>query len=756
MSEKKIKKSYSKRHKRRLVETETNAELLDIKQRILLSTSKVESSKTVEIIASTSHNQQCTSNNNYLNSNDNDYDADDSNIIDKRNNSPTNENNFDLASEFCKFSNEQEVNSIYHEADLFTNDLSYTYSNSDVSDINLNTGDDESMISTDCELDNPETLNKSNVGASHPFVEAIGLWIKDNKIHHNKATALLKVLNTFTGIKFPKDSRTIVNTPQNTKIESMKSGEYCHLGLKEAVIRIIKKLIENKLLINNENKVNLFVSTDGAPIGKSSGLSMWPILCSPTIFHFVQVIGIFLGEKKPDDSNDFFFMFVKEGQELINNGLVYNQIKYEIKIKALICDTPAKSFALHTKYHSGFNSCTKCTIYGQVINNTVCFPNEVPEPQLRTDDDFLNVKYSEQFCDDYQKKETILKNLNFGLVSGVPLDYMHLVCLGVMKKLLLLWLRGPLKYRLSYKDINKISEDLISIRKSIPSEFQRKTRSLKFLKIWKATEFRNFLLYVGPIVLKKVLHEKAYEHFLMLHVAIRLLADSNFVKDPNNIQCADDLLQRFVVYFEKLYGKQYVSFNVHNLKHLAADVKKYGALDKFSAFQFESYICALKRLIRKGDKPLQQIARRLHEFDHEITGKSKILYKNIFLKCHHHGLLTDDRIYVNEYKKMFTALFNIDCSDGKNDCVLLKDNTIVRILNLAESIDKKFYIIGEKLLPTENLYELPYSSSLLNITEVHKSNTLNSWDCNTILCKMFKISYGNKFVVFPIVHSSQQ
>lgn len=38
---------------------------------------------------------------------------------------------------------------------------------------------------------------------------------------------------------------------------------------------------------------------------------------------------------------------------------------------------------------------------------------------------------------------------SLGMVSGFPLDYMHLVCLGVMRWLLHLWLKGPLACRLS-------------------------------------------------------------------------------------------------------------------------------------------------------------------------------------------------------------------------------------------------------------------------------------------------------------------
>lgn len=49
---------------------------------------------------------------------------------------------------------------------------------------------------------------------------------------------------------------------------------------------------------------------------------------------------------------------------------------------------------------------------------------------------------------------------------------------------------------------------------SIPSEFARRPRSINEVKLWKAVEFRNFLLYTGPIVLRYILKKDLYDHFM--------------------------------------------------------------------------------------------------------------------------------------------------------------------------------------------------------------------------------------------------
>lgn len=96
---------------------------------------------------------------------------------------------------------------------------------------------------------------------------------------------------------------------------------------------------------------------------------------------------------------------------------------------------------------------------------------------------------------------------HFGPISNVPLNYMHLICLGVMRKMLLLWLFG--RNHLKQAAIDTISDLLLNVAKPcIPKEFCRKPHSLEYIKFWKATEFRQILLYTGPFVLADILPEK--------------------------------------------------------------------------------------------------------------------------------------------------------------------------------------------------------------------------------------------------------
>lgn len=67
---------------------------------------------------------------------------------------------------------------------------------------------------------------------------------------------------------------------------------------------------------------------------------------------------------------------------------------------------------------------------------------------------------------------------------------MHLTCLGVMKKLILLWMNGPLTIRIQNAKVKQISSNLQNLKDFIPIEFCRKPRNIEEVCRWKATEFR--------------------------------------------------------------------------------------------------------------------------------------------------------------------------------------------------------------------------------------------------------------------------
>lgn len=94
-------------------------------------------------------------------------------------------------------------------------------------------------------------------------------------------------------------------------------------------------------------------------------------------------------------------------------------------------------------------------------------------------------------------------------------------------------------------------------------------------------------------------------------VGILILSSKSLFATCKNY--ANDALILFVQHFRKLYGDTYVSYNVHNLVHLAQDAKVHGTLDCFSAFCFENYMKTLKKRVRKPQSPSSQVVKQILE-----------------------------------------------------------------------------------------------------------------------------------------------
>jgi len=112
---------------------------------------------------------------------------------------------------------------------------------------------------------------------------------------------------------------------------------------------------------------------------------------------------------------------------------------------------------------------------------------------------------------------------------------------------------------------------------------------------------------MGPVVLREILSNDFYHHFLTLTVATRILCCKNLCNDYLNY--TEELLIHYVNTFKILYGEYNISHNVHGLIHLCDDVRIHGTLDLFSAFKYENFLQEIKKIICKADKPLQQLHR---------------------------------------------------------------------------------------------------------------------------------------------------
>ena len=152
---------------------------------------------------------------------------------------------------------------------------------------------------------------------------------------------------------------------------------------------------------------------------------------------------------------------------------------------------------------------------------------------------------------------------------------MHIVLLGVTKLFLNLWFSSDKSKELfSFADsVDVVDHHLKNIKP--PNSISRVPRSIKdHLKYWKASELRSWLFYYSLPILKDVLTEDYYQHYLLfVNAVFILLQECITAADVDN---SEALLKHFCCMFAALYGDRYMTCYMHQLLHLADNVRDMG------------------------------------------------------------------------------------------------------------------------------------------------------------------------------------
>jgi hypothetical protein len=607
------------------------------------------------------------------------------------------------------------------------------------------------------ELNNPcsesdesgdEVSYKSDACPPNAKVE-LADWATTHNVAHATLSDLLLIIRKWIP-ELPKDPRTLLSTPRESDVSVVAGGSYFYFGLQKTLNNVIDtyKLVHE---LDNE-QLSLLVNIDGIPLFKSCNTTLWPILCTvkefPSVVPFA--VALYCGSCKPSSVDSYLHDFVSELKLLIANGIVLNNRSYRLSIYAIICDAPARSLFKCIKGHCGYNSCERCIQAGKWIKK-MTFPF-VKSP-LRTDSDFNEMTHSAHhtgrspFCD-----------VPVAMVTQWPLDYMHLVCLGVVRRLIMLWVKGPrsINVKLSMQQLSVISDRMVSLRCYIPREFARKPRSLVEVSNWKATEFRLFLLYVGPVVLLDILPEVRYINFLTLSVAIRLCLTPNVC--ARLVDYAERLLLHFVETFSSIYGEGQLVYNVHGLLHLVDDVRLYGSLDNVSAFQFESYLGTLKKKVRSPRNPVTQIIRRISEENaHRRISKevSETPISSAFKILHCDGPLPVLYRHCSEYKHFTGSEVFISACCGDNCCEVRGKFGLVRNILFDDSTIEGFLVFEEFEL-IEPFFLEPLSSDTLSIHYASRlSGTHAVYPLSGISNKYMALPFKNGYALFTLLHNSK-
>ncbi len=369
---------------------------------------------------------------------------------------------------------------------------------------------------------------------------------------------------------------------------------------------------------SSPDNLALSLNTDGVPLFKSSSVSLWPVyfvvLNLPAKIRMnaenVLLGGLWLGPTKPP-MKLLLEPIMKSLRQLCTLGLTIatptGLSTIRTKIVMGIFDLPAKAAVLCAKQYNGLFGCSVCLHPGKRLSNgaRVYLPDKYPD---RTHTGVLTAAREAEQCrsavDGVMGVSPLARDLD--LVASIPVDYMHAVLEGVVKMLMNFWFNSSHHGQPQYLGRQLAVIDAQFLRQCPPSEFSRPPRSIKkHLKYWKASEFRNWLLFYSLPLLLGHLPSLYWHHYALLVCALHILLKDRI--SLSQLDAADQLLHDFYKLYAELYGESSCTHNLHLLSHLSKYVRLWGPLWTHSAFGFESKNGQLKHLYHGKNNIVNQL-----------------------------------------------------------------------------------------------------------------------------------------------------
>lgn len=355
---------------------------------------------------------------------------------------------------------------------------------------------------------------------------------------------------------------------------------------------------------------------------------------------------------------------------------------------------------------------------------------------------------------------------DFDIINGFAIDYMHSVLLGIVRKLMSLWF-DQRNYREKYyirKHIEEVNKRIQQIH--LPTEIQRRPRSLNERSNWKANELRSWLLIYSVGTLYKVLPIAYLNNYIKLIAAIAIYLQSSI--SETDLQNAREYINAFLIEFEQLYGEENMLYNLHTISHLPDCVTNLGPIWSYSNFPFEnnngklvSYvlsttavlnqICSKYGLCRtiiysNFDEKVLQFQNLMSKKSHLVTSlnQPKLLGAPVLYHFNNSDFVSYSRVSIKNV--MFSSAEyckNKKCNDS---VVKLKSNVYGTIFKILTANDNIFFLL--KTIKVKTSHIDINCLNYFNIVESNAATLLVPFDdveSKCILCEFKELKYIVKF-----------
>ena len=347
--------------------------------------------------------------------------------------------------------------------------------------------------------------------------------------------------------------------------------------------RVYQNFIQHDPRARGRKVLSVVVSSDGAPLIKSKKFSIWPLICflvelppqERYKFENILLTGLWYGKSKPNVPL-FLKNFTGELSNLANGSNFNNEtgelVPSVCRIQSVVPDLPAKALLFNIKQYNGKFGCSVCKHPGRYDRQARARLYEYRPSgtvAVRTAQEtrmFARIAEARGTTIFGIKGENVFSRL-VDIPDNVPIDWMHCVCEGILKRQLFKRWFDP-QYATDAYSLLEISHELgnMFLFIEVPHDLTRKPRSIAELKHWKASEFRLFALFAGlPCLRYAVLSDEFgvdhFYHFALLSTALRFLHSIPISKTC--VEKAQVLLDNFVRLLPSLYGIEECTYNSH-------------------------------------------------------------------------------------------------------------------------------------------------------------------------------------------------
>lgn len=635
-------------------------------------------------------------------------------------------------------SDSAELYNEHGESDASFNDIEESRYESESEDIFVNPNDFEC-----CD----DELGENN------FKQFLADWAIKYCVPRTHLNSLLRGIKKHVEIPYdidldlPKDYRSLLKTPREMQkyISEAAGGKLAYFGIRTG----LQRLVTEGFSFNGEREIKIVTFLDGFTPCNNRKKKFWCLLHAVhgDTDRNIFMSGLFVGPHEPNCFNEILEPFVNEFNELSRAPFLLDGLDYEIKLISggpFVMDLPAKADAKNTK-QSGYCCCDFCTQLGKYLDNKVILPHLTFT--LRTDADFRARKQTW-----HHTGFSVLENIiDLDLVLHFPHDYMHLVLLGANKRVLFIYFSAQSDIHLTKPLQLKGIEIFESLAPSITKEFMWKPQELSKWDQFKAKEHRYFLLYAGVVVFKEILTPEHFENFLNLSLAIRILCSPDFATIDVLQEKASKMLYNFVYFLKYSVNENHLVRVIHGLLHLVEDCKRYGPLDTFSAFPYESYIYQLKRMLNSPNLPLEQIVRRYKEQE-MMSFFTKPM--NLRLQSGRLGPIHFEGPILGSCQQYHSVILNEYFVSRKHpdNTIMLYGRLVVDVVNIVQ-IKNVIYFVGRQYAKVENYFFTPMESSSLNIVLAKNLNQrLELFHKDRLYKKCIKFTRNDQNIIFPLIH----